>query len=215
MNIDTVRKPYLAPYRIVERDVALKLRGIMIQYLKFTDFDTEILRSWDALRCRHKEYPLRHWIFWEFDILLDDEIFADDSDSSWFKLKLHLLNRDGPSIYLSWLQEYFLARILGARRFGLKDKRFSDDDFDEWTGSITNIYPIHIAALIGDARLCTELIARGEHVDYLSALGTPLHCAILGSSQFEERAWWQCNDVHLSKPRHEAAVVLLEAGADP
>jgi len=184
---------------------------VMVQYLQFTNFDEDVLSGWDALRERHRKHPLRHLVLWEYDILPHVEHENGDRDLLLF----NLLNRGIPTVYSSWVQEFCLSQILPWLELDLSDEDLPDSDIQKWTHSITNVYPIHIAAMTGQARACAEFIARGENNDHLSIFGTPLHCALLGPLQFTHVETWQGFYPSIHETRYEAAKYLLDAGADP
>ena len=84
------------------------------------------------------------------------------------------------------------------------------------TGTIT---PLHVAAALGMSGLCQDLLSRGYGVKDNGPLGTPLMCALLGLSSFEDRlgeqSWHYPRDELYSKPdRAKTILVLLDAGAD-
>ncbi|OBR05379.1 ankyrin-2 ankyrin [Colletotrichum higginsianum IMI 349063] len=76
--------------------------------------------------------------------------------------------------------------------------------------------PLHMAALLGIEAVCQELINRGENVNRLSRIGTPLHCALGGpfliachdmSKQRRPDGW-------LERLSRRTAELLIRSGAD-
>ncbi|KAI9662308.1 MAG: hypothetical protein M1821_008475 [Bathelium mastoideum] len=215
-QIDPIKQPKFAPYRVDHVVDNIWTQRVALQYLCFEDFSSPPVESINELREKYKKYPLRRSIMTSYKF---NQQFLDDpsTDTSFTNQMQVLLDRDRPKTFLSWAQEYGLARRQDVNFYdGVSYRDLSDSDLRETTRRILSAHPLHFAASLGYTHVCSALIANGANPNHLSDIGSPLHCAIIGPDVFQEpHSWLWRNGGILLGHYYSTAKVLLAAGADP
>ncbi|KAI9687050.1 MAG: hypothetical protein M1822_002460 [Bathelium mastoideum] len=218
-QIDPVKQPKFAPYRIDLVTDSIWTQRIALLYLCFRDFNSPPVDSLNELKKKYKKYPLRFSIMKSFQNGSSSDSAGDPfaGNLSTDTLLHTLLDKSRPMIFLSWAQEYGLARqasVFNDDFFYYDD--CSDSDLRKMTRRILSAQPLHFAASLGYADVCSALIADGANPNHLSDIGSPLHCAILGPGVFRESLGrlWRDSKILLG-PYYSTAKALLAAGADP
>jgi ankyrin repeat protein len=183
-----------------------------LTYLLMDAFQHDVVEGtekWEEQLVRH---PLRahaalYWIEYAEYSWENDEILA---------LARQLFHPFKTLCFLSWARDYFFVsrwKYLDSE----KDRQLALDEatiliFD---GSVT---PIHLLAAIGLPSLCQWLLDSDCEVNQPSAIGTPLHCSLVGilslSDALHYEDWLETPHEFMWEGRTQVLDMLIANGAD-
>ena len=197
LNLGNEESTEFAAYRVGPGRNEIDLAKVCLTYLNFEDFDQRRRGNEQVSECRFEEYPLRKYAV---HCGLDhSREYLDDCEL--LSLVKQFMRPSKSNNLLSWAEDF--AHTYGGQRYNL------DDAF---SGAST----LHFAAMLFLPEVCEWLLKSGCDVNRTCALGTQLHCALIGPSIIAESSIHLFNTVKWGTTRRSRTVeLLLEGGADP
>ncbi|KAL8669455.1 MAG: hypothetical protein Q9168_005951 [Polycauliona sp. 1 TL-2023] len=136
------------------------------------------------------------------------------ADNQLLLMAEQFFNPSKTKAFLLWLRDMI--------EFWIQCIQFNLTYSERIDGAMAEASVLHYASMLGLPELCTALLARGCDVNRNSAVGTPLHCALLSWNAF-------CQPLGLDPMAHEynsyqdldyfdpepVVKILLSAGANP
>ena len=142
-----------------------------LTYLCFEDFSSSCL-SFEDLQSRRKMFPFRYTAVWKWM----DRDGKYHNDDECVRLEHKLFSQSYRGNLHSWGQEYLIPLSKGM---------YSSVGSEEVFGRIGNVYrfisPLHYAAMLGLPELCSGLLNLKHDSSSFSPVGSPIHCALLGT----------------------------------
>lgn len=192
--------PSVAVYHIDPATATLELSKKCMIYLNMEDFCEDLPSTLVAWMNRHNAYPFRMHAASYWHIYATQ--YADHfEDGCFFSLCQTLLNPDECLKFLSYAQDIWM----------------NEDPFADISNfSVVGQTPLHYAAIYRIVRLQQWLLSCGCDVNNVGPLGSPLHCALVGTESFGLRGFgvndvlFRANPLDLMK----SISLLLHAGAD-
>lgn len=235
-GISTTNSDYVQ-YRIDSRPDNLEMAKICLSYLNFDDFST--LEQSDApdysverlAKFPFREHAVRLWA---------DYAQGQHNDDTWLEMAKRLLKPEGSTNFWTWLHDFIwitvnkhvwttnpISKASSQSSSSLADSTASPLDSPSsvplstpihrlWQEAMKGVNSLHCATFLRISTLVKSLLESGMDVNATSAIGCPLHCAILGPSAVEAvgRSDTQFRDRTLEDAALDTISVLLDNNVD-
>ena len=137
---------------------------VCFTYLNFQDFDQGGNADREVTERRFEEYPFREFVVPELDNFAS---FCDWDDMELLALAKIIFHPSKPNTLISWAQDLF-------------HQCEDEDAYLAFQCGIVEATALHLAAMNGLLEVCRWLVENRCDMNRRTALGTPLHCALLG-----------------------------------
>lgn len=192
-----------AYYRVDSVDTKLYMATVCMTFLNYSDFDNfeRLVDTKQRLQAHpFYEHAAKYWIDYSRDHM---------EDKSVLPLVQTLMKPERTTNFLTWLHDYL--RVVGTEQGSSREHK------NRISQLINNVNTLHCAAFLRIPCLVSWLVRCGMDVNAISAIGSPLHCAILGvrglssyinciSAYYNHRIDWSS---------YSTMKALLENKADP
>ena len=137
-----------------------------LTYICMESFAASSVIDLEALELRREQHALlsyapRYWAEYAYVTRIDECLMP---------LMQRLLHPAKDNILIAWVQDLAFERSDANRPYS----------FSRETSSLASTSPLHYAAILALPNVCQWLTENGCDVNQNSALGTPLHCGIMG-----------------------------------
>ena len=159
----------LDEYRLTFDVCHAELGRTCLTYLTLQDFDIQSSLDVDARSARLEKYSFRSYAAAQWPLHINSCPLEDQLCTLCKKL----LNPSKPHIFMTWAQDYhsYINQYYG----------FTDETHISFISAATKVIPLRYAAMLSLPEVCAWHSASECDPNHMSALGTPLHCALIGN----------------------------------